>query len=156
MNASPGAEELLAQLGLVATEEDLAVVRAAAVQEAIRLRHPTLLRGHLLSVLVRSGADPALLEGLGIQPGTTAIQLADLVRAEADALAAGSPEDPGPVEPSNLTRTAKEARTPPCPECGDTAERRFQTRRLPNPEGRGSVTARVAVCGACGTTLGVG
>jgi hypothetical protein len=146
MEETPGAAELLAQLGLVADEQDLALVRAAAVQEAIRLRHPTLLRGHLLTVLVRSGADPELLRGLGIEPGTTAVQLADLVRAEADAEAGSSAAAPeAPVK----------GRT--CPECGEVGPPRFESRRVPNPDGgRGSTTARIALCGACGAPIGPG
>jgi hypothetical protein len=45
----------------------------------------------------------------------------------------------------------------PCPECGEDLgeHRRLEMRRVPNPEGgRGSITARVALCGACGTVLG--
>ena len=45
----------------------------------------------------------------------------------------------------------------PCPACGEDLQvnRRLETRRVSNPEGgRGSITARVAVCGACGEALG--
>jgi hypothetical protein len=45
----------------------------------------------------------------------------------------------------------------PCPACGEdlAVHGRLETRRVPNPEcGRGSVMARIRVCGACETALG--
>ena len=85
----------------------------------------------------------------------TAARLADAAKAEADA-GAGS----GTVVRRTTETVVVAAPAPvaeePCPECGDTGPRRHETRRIAKPDGgRGSVMARVAVCGACGTALGV-
>jgi hypothetical protein len=147
VDVTPDAEELLGRLGEVAPADDVAEVRAAAEREATRLRHPVVVPGHVLTVLVRQAADPALLADLGVPAGVTPAQLLDRTKAEVDAATVAVPGMP----------TQGATPTAPCPECGDTAERRYQTRRVPNPEGgRGAVMARVAVCGACGTDLGVG
>ncbi len=65
---------------------------------------------------------------------------------------------PAPEEPAAPPAVIDVPGEPqPCPVCGEdlVVNRRLETRRVSNPEGgRGSITARIAVCGACGTALG--
>jgi hypothetical protein len=159
VDVTPGAEDLLTRLAAVAPAEDVAEVRAAAEREAMRVRHPVVVPGHVLTVLVRQAADPQLLADLGVPASTTPANLLDRTKAEVDAHATGAPSrlpEPEPVAVPGMPARPTRPAAAPCPACGDVEDRRYQTRRLPNPDGRGSVTARVAVCGACGETLGVG
>ena len=65
------------------------------------------------------------------------------------------PADEEPAKPPAVIDVPGEP--DPCPACGEDlgVHRRLEMRRVPNPEGgRGSITARIAVCGACGEALG--
>jgi hypothetical protein len=152
MEPTAEAEELFTRLAAVAPADDVAQVRTAASLEAARLHHDVVVPGHIITILVRGGADRGLLTDLGVDPDATPAQLLDRTKAEVDAAprgAAGAAESPA---------SARSVRsTTPCPDCGDTGPRRHEVRRVPRPAGaRGSTTARIAVCGACGAPIGPG
>jgi hypothetical protein len=150
---TPEAEELFIRLAAVAPADDVAQVRTAASLEAARLHHDVVVPGHIITILVRGGADRGLLADLGVDPDATPAQLLDRTKAEVDAAPRGPAPDDAPRRPA--ARTVES--TTPCPECGDTGPRRHEVRRVPKPAGaRGSTTARIAVCGACGAPIGPG
>jgi hypothetical protein len=157
MDLTADAEELLTRLGEVAPAEDVAEVRTAAEREAMRLRHRVVVPGHVLTVLVRQAADPQLLTELGVPASTTPAQLLDRTKAEVDAHATGAPAPAtgaaeGRQPTPGITRPTRPA-VEPCPACGDTEQRRYQSRRVPAPDGKGSATTRVPVCGVCGIDI---
>lgn len=127
-----------------------------ALRVAFRRRSDAISAAHLGMAICEQDGIAGLLEGLGVDLRQLPARLADAAKAEADA-GAGS----GTVVRRTTETVVVAAPAPvaeePCPECGDTGPRRHETRRIVNPDGgRGSVMARVAVCGACGTALGVG
>jgi ATP-dependent Clp protease ATP-binding subunit ClpC len=138
---------------------------------SLRRRSAVIAAGDLGRALLDQEGVPGLLEGLGVDLQQLPVRLADAARAESDASRAlrsegrSGPNPPPPVPSTEPAAETLVVRAPspaatgdePCPACGDTDARRHETRRIPNPEGgRGSVMARVAVCGACGETLGIG
>ncbi|HYF45403.1 MAG TPA: hypothetical protein VD926_04285 [Acidimicrobiales bacterium] len=159
MEPTADAEALFERLAAVAPAEDVAEIRTAASLEAARLRHGVVVPGHVLTVLVRGGADAGLLPELGVGPEVTPAQLADRTRAEVDAHAASPAGQAKAAETLVIGGRARrqQSESEPCPECGDTGERRHETRRVPSPGGgRGSTTARIVVCARCGTAIGPG
>jgi hypothetical protein len=159
MHVTAAAEELLGRLEGLAGAEDVAEVRDAAIREATRLRHAVVVPGHVLGVLVRNAAEASLLAELGVGPATTPAQLLDRTRSEVDAAATAVPAATGhqSAETIVVARAAEASAT--CPACGESLQdnRRYETRRVPNPDGgRGSTMARVALCGSCAEPLGPG
>ena len=148
MDLTPDAQALVDALAVSAPPEDVEALVLAATREAMRLRHPVVVRGHVVAVLVRGGADRGLLEALGIDPDQTSAQLVDAMKAEVDAHATAPP----PPGAAAATTSGFD-----CPGCGAKLTETLQTRTVRIPAeggGRGSRMMQVMVCVACGEQIG--
>lgn len=137
--------------------DDAKEVLKRGLRLSLRRRSAVITSGDLGQALLDQEGVPGLLEGLGVDLQQLPLRLADAARAEADASPVPSPPAGSATETLVVRAPSAATGDEPCPACGDTDARRHETRRIPNPEGgRGSVMARVAMCGACGETLGIG